>query len=51
MVSLAEFDSEKAQLRCLWFDVQLKLTHPEHILVRRIETAEENFDRALQAVA
>ncbi|KAK9152242.1 hypothetical protein Syun_010551 [Stephania yunnanensis] len=30
---------------------QLKLTHPEHILVRRMETAEENFDRALQAVA
>ncbi|KAF5198960.1 Coatomer subunit epsilon-2 [Thalictrum thalictroides] len=29
---------------------QLKLSHPEHMLVKRISTAEENFDRAVQNV-
>ncbi|XP_051128992.1 coatomer subunit epsilon-1-like [Andrographis paniculata] len=30
---------------------QLKLSHPDHILVKRASSAEENFDRALQTVA
>ncbi|KAA0052455.1 hypothetical protein IC582_017656 [Cucumis melo] len=30
---------------------QLKLSHPDHMLVKRISTAEENFDRAVQSVA
>ncbi|CAM8916947.1 unnamed protein product [Rhodiola kirilowii] len=30
---------------------QLKLSQPEHLLVKRITTAEDNFDRALQAFA
>eukprot|EP00252_Welwitschia_mirabilis_P012565 TRINITY_DN276_c0_g1_i1.p1 TRINITY_DN276_c0_g1~~TRINITY_DN276_c0_g1_i1.p1 ORF type:complete len:290 (-),score=33.50 TRINITY_DN276_c0_g1_i1:164-1033(-) len=30
---------------------QLKLSHPEHVLVKRLSSGEENFDRALQAVA
>ncbi|XVE89411.1 hypothetical protein DITRI_Ditri19aG0199600 [Diplodiscus trichospermus] len=30
---------------------QLKLSHPEHILVKRASSAEDNFERALQSVA
>ncbi|OMO83193.1 Coatomer, epsilon subunit [Corchorus capsularis] len=30
---------------------QLKLTHPEHILVKRSSAAEDSFERALQTVA
>lgn len=30
---------------------QLKLSHPDHMLVKRVSTAEENFDRAVQAIA
>ncbi|RWR72112.1 coatomer subunit epsilon-1-like protein isoform X1 [Cinnamomum micranthum f. kanehirae] len=30
---------------------QLKLTHPDHLLVKRQSTAEESFDRAVQSVA
>ncbi|XP_031481190.1 coatomer subunit epsilon-1-like [Nymphaea colorata] len=30
---------------------QLKLSHPDHTLVKRASAAEENFDRALQSVA
>eukprot|EP01018_Ginkgo_biloba_P039957 Gb_19817 [translate_table: standard] len=30
---------------------QLKLSHPEHILIKRASGAEESFDRAVQAVA
>ncbi|KAI3455870.1 hypothetical protein Pfo_012533 [Paulownia fortunei] len=30
---------------------QLKLSHPDHILVKRASTAEENYDRAVQTVA
>ncbi|KAK9022434.1 hypothetical protein V6N11_002697 [Hibiscus sabdariffa] len=30
---------------------QLKLTHPEHILVKRASSAEDSFERALQSVA
>ncbi|KAK9265927.1 hypothetical protein L1049_021444 [Liquidambar formosana] len=30
---------------------QLKLSHPDHMLVKRASTAEENFDRAVQAIA
>ncbi|PKA64090.1 Coatomer subunit epsilon-1 [Apostasia shenzhenica] len=30
---------------------QLKLSHPDHVLVRRVSSAEDNFDRAVQAVA
>ncbi|KAH7838116.1 hypothetical protein Vadar_022279 [Vaccinium darrowii] len=30
---------------------QLKLSHSDHILVKRISSAEESFDRALQAIA
>jgi coatomer protein complex subunit epsilon len=30
---------------------QLKLSHPDHILVKRSSSAEESFDRALQTVA
>ncbi|ONK60817.1 uncharacterized protein A4U43_C08F22970 [Asparagus officinalis] len=30
---------------------QLRLLHPEHLLVKRASAAEENFDRALQSVA
>ncbi|KAK1426645.1 hypothetical protein QVD17_15322 [Tagetes erecta] len=29
---------------------QLKLSHPEHMLIKRASTAEENFDRAVQTV-
>ncbi|KAL2341612.1 hypothetical protein Fmac_009552 [Flemingia macrophylla] len=28
---------------------QLKLSHPDHVLVKRVSSAEESFDRALQA--
>ncbi|KAL1358965.1 hypothetical protein HN51_004188 [Arachis hypogaea] len=28
---------------------QLKLSHPDHVLVKRVTTAEESFDRALQS--
>ncbi|XP_057429564.1 coatomer subunit epsilon-1-like isoform X2 [Lotus japonicus] len=28
---------------------QLKLSHPDHVLVKRVSTAEESFDRALQS--
>ncbi|XXG45179.1 hypothetical protein AAC387_Pa02g0331 [Persea americana] len=30
---------------------QLKLTHPDHLLVKRQSTAEESFDRAVQSVS
>ncbi|PON87198.1 Coatomer, epsilon subunit [Trema orientale] len=30
---------------------QLKLSHPDHILVKRASSAEESFDRAIQSVA
>ncbi|KAL7131231.1 hypothetical protein ABFS83_13G184600 [Erythranthe nasuta] len=30
---------------------QLKLSHPDHVLVKRASTGEESFDRAVQAVA
>ncbi|KAL3522943.1 hypothetical protein ACH5RR_015777 [Cinchona calisaya] len=30
---------------------QLKLSHPDHLLVKRVSAAEENFERALQTVA
>ncbi|KAJ7969228.1 Coatomer epsilon subunit [Quillaja saponaria] len=30
---------------------RLKLSHPEHVLVKRASTAEESFDRAVQSVA
>ncbi|CAN6447486.1 unnamed protein product [Victoria cruziana] len=30
---------------------QLKLSHPDHMLVKRASAAEENFDRSLQSVA
>ncbi len=30
---------------------QLKLSHPEHTLIKHVSTAEESFDRACQAVA
>ncbi|CAN8290592.1 unnamed protein product [Cochlearia groenlandica] len=30
---------------------QLKLSHPEHVLVKRIASAEDNFERALQSFA
>jgi coatomer protein complex subunit epsilon len=30
---------------------QLKLSHPEHILVKRVSSAEDNFERAVQLVA
>ncbi|KAK6932030.1 hypothetical protein RJ641_001654 [Dillenia turbinata] len=30
---------------------QLKLYHPEHVLVKRLSSAEESFDRAIQTVA
>ncbi|KAJ8633131.1 hypothetical protein MRB53_026467 [Persea americana] len=30
---------------------QLKLTHPDHLLVKRQSTAEESFDRAVQTMA
>ncbi|XP_010540638.1 PREDICTED: coatomer subunit epsilon-1 [Tarenaya hassleriana] len=30
---------------------QLKLSHPDHVLVKRAASAEENFERALQSVA
>ncbi|KAJ9163164.1 hypothetical protein P3X46_022863 [Hevea brasiliensis] len=30
---------------------QLKLSHPDHMLVKRSSSAEENFERALQSVA
>ncbi|KAK7839594.1 coatomer subunit epsilon-1 [Quercus suber] len=30
---------------------QLKLSHPDHVLVKRASTAEESFDRAVQSVA
>ncbi|XAR53230.1 hypothetical protein NMG60_11021696 [Bertholletia excelsa] len=30
---------------------QLKLSHPDHMLVKRASTAEESFDRAVQTVA
>ncbi|GAB4840878.1 hypothetical protein Ancab_021638 [Ancistrocladus abbreviatus] len=30
---------------------QLKLSHPDHMLVKRASTAEESFDRAVQSVA
>ncbi|KAG8385159.1 hypothetical protein BUALT_Bualt03G0012800 [Buddleja alternifolia] len=33
------------------FISQLKLSHPDHILVKRSSTAEESFDRAVQTVA
>lgn len=37
----------------LWlsFYSQLKLSHPDHLLVKRVSAAEENFERALQTVA
>ncbi|KAJ4976529.1 hypothetical protein NE237_001635 [Protea cynaroides] len=30
---------------------QLKLSHPDHMLVKRMVSAEENFDRAVQTIA
>uniref|UniRef100_A0A2N9GRU8 Coatomer subunit epsilon n=1 Tax=Fagus sylvatica TaxID=28930 RepID=A0A2N9GRU8_FAGSY len=33
------------------FVSQLKLSHPDHVLVKRTSTAEESFDRAVQSVA
>ncbi|XP_027184981.1 coatomer subunit epsilon-1-like [Coffea eugenioides] len=30
---------------------QLKLSHPDHLLVKRVSSAEDNFERALQTVA
>jgi coatomer protein complex subunit epsilon len=30
---------------------QLKLSHPEHVLVKRAASAEDNFERALQSFA
>ncbi|XP_030480398.1 coatomer subunit epsilon-1 [Cannabis sativa] len=33
------------------FLTQLKLAHPDHILIKRSATAEESFDRAVQTVA
>ncbi|XP_013746149.2 coatomer subunit epsilon-2 [Brassica napus] len=30
---------------------QLKLSHPEHVLVKRVSSAEDNFERAVQSVA
>lgn len=30
---------------------QLKLSHPDHTLVKRASAAEESFDRAVQSVA
>ncbi|KAG0478018.1 hypothetical protein HPP92_012737 [Vanilla planifolia] len=30
---------------------QLKLSHPEHLLVKRVASAEDNFDRAVQGFA
>ncbi|XP_030471323.1 coatomer subunit epsilon-1 [Syzygium oleosum] len=30
---------------------QLKLSHPDHMLVKRVSAAEESFDRAVQSVA
>lgn len=30
---------------------QLKVTHPEHMFVKRLSVAEENFERAVQSVA
>lgn len=34
----------------LFFCSQLKLSHPEHMLIKRASTAEESFDRAVQTV-
>ncbi|OWM63739.1 hypothetical protein CDL15_Pgr006001 [Punica granatum] len=30
---------------------QLKLSHPDHLLVKRVTSSEESFDRAVQSVA
>jgi coatomer protein complex subunit epsilon len=30
---------------------QLKLSHPDHVLVKTVSSSEANFERALQAVA
>ncbi|XP_074584963.1 coatomer subunit epsilon-1-like [Curcuma longa] len=30
---------------------QLKLSHPDHMLAKRLATAEDNFDRAVQSIA
>jgi coatomer protein complex subunit epsilon len=35
----------------VFFGSQLKLAHPEHVLVKRISSAEESFDRACEALA
>ncbi|KAB1222920.1 Coatomer subunit epsilon-1 [Morella rubra] len=44
-----------ARFQVLWkrsaFFSQLKLSHPDHMLVKRAASAEESFDRALQSVA
>lgn len=36
---------------CVCLDSQLKLSHPDHLLVKRASAADDNFDRALQSVA
>lgn len=36
---------------CVCLYSQLKLSHPDHLLVKRASAAEDNFDRALQSVA
>lgn len=33
------------------FCSQLKLSHPDHMLVKRASSAEDNFERAIQSVA
>ncbi|PKU59700.1 Coatomer subunit epsilon-1 [Dendrobium catenatum] len=30
---------------------QLKLTHPDHVLIKRVSSAEDSFDRAVQSIA
>jgi hypothetical protein len=37
--------------KCVLFCSQLKLSHPDHVLVKRVSAAEESFDRALQSVS
>ncbi|KAF9673126.1 hypothetical protein SADUNF_Sadunf11G0116200 [Salix dunnii] len=36
-----------------WLEItsQLKLSHPDHVLVKRASSAEDNFERAVQSVA
>lgn len=36
---------------CDNFCSQLKLSHPDHVLVKRAAAAEEAFDRAVQTIA